>query len=446
MHSPETASAGLPLVIADNDVLLAFNVWLPFKGSSSREQWTLLRPAIDRNGIRVDLLREERRWIMRISAGNAASPPNKTVPEQSVFAEVDLIDAIQAEEAVQHQVVLELTIASGRMHVWVNGDLEGVGNVSDDAGHRRWFNDTLHNTLSHNSDQLSAGQPQILTGVREYHGTTFRKCPRAAKVLRGDWLRHDPNRKYTCIHGKRRRFADKSEGGRVHRVNNVRYHPLPAQLDACQDTDRAGECTYLKQQAAVDICMEHFNMSAGHGKDVCSDPYFGGSSRCCYNELTGLCLTCRFFLGASSRKIGIDARLKQLESDQGNCTRAVSSCAVRYLSQCGLEETIVHSQSSGISGLIGLSSGHVSKSFVARRDACIRTPLAGFWRHSPYVFRGDFSEIQAFNTDLKGCADACGESESCSMFEYGQTDFVCRYAPPFVSWPRPWATERSVHH
>jgi len=115
-------------------------------------------------------------------------------------------------------------------------------------------------------------------------------------------------------------------------------------------------------------------------------------------------------------------------SEQDNCSRAVSSCAARYLGQCGMatEELATSSQSSETASYLGLSSGYISTSFVVRRDSCIRSPTAGFWRHLPYIFRGQFKEIRALNTDLEQCMHACGETEDCTLFEHQTTDYVCR--------------------
>lgn len=420
MHSTASVSKGFSWMTVNkyHPFLVAFDIWLPYELRASRERRTMLKTSNDQDGIRVDVLREGEKWIMCVRAGVGDSPS-----EHPVFAEVAFIDAIEAEGAVQHQVVIEVMMASGSIHVWVNGVLEGMGNGT---GHSRWSLSTEY-SMSTPHEQPAVRDPRINTGVREYRGVTFDKCPHAVKVLRGDWVRLDSARSYACLHGNRRRLVEKwEEDGDGQEVNDLRYHPMPAELVACKDTDRAGECTYLKQQAAVDVCMAHFNISAGHGREVCSDPYFGGSTRCCYNELTGLCLTCRFFAGPLSPGKGAEA--PQHEPGHGNCSRALASCGVRYLSQCGFAEG-THPQSPQLLSYIGLSSQHVSTSFVARRDSCIRTAHAGFWRHPPYVFRGDFFEIRAFNTDLRGCADACDQSDLCSLFEYGQTDYVCRYAP-----------------
>ena len=159
-----------------------------------------------------------------------------------------------------------------------------------------------------------------VSSIRQYVGLNLGQCQGRA-TLHGSWAaprsRHN-KRLVTChvahlapirLHAagqQRRVMRQERRSGETKAFNGVgdegdgsnklRYHPTPSELMSCLDNDPA-KCRYLEQEASQDVCMLRFGSSPNSVVDAarCSDPYFGGSSRCCYHPLTGYCLTCRRF-------------------------------------------------------------------------------------------------------------------------------------------------------
>jgi hypothetical protein len=159
-----------------------------------------------------------------------------------------------------------------------------------------------------------------VASIRQYVGLNLGQCQGRA-TLHGSWAaprsRHN-KRLVTChvahlapigLHAagqQRRVLRQERRSGETKALNGVgdeadgsnklRYHPTPSELMSCLDNDPA-KCRYLEQEASQDVCMLRFGSSPNSVVDAarCSDPYFGGSSRCCYHPLTGYCLSCRRF-------------------------------------------------------------------------------------------------------------------------------------------------------
>ena len=159
-----------------------------------------------------------------------------------------------------------------------------------------------------------------LSSIRQFVGLNLGQCEGGAK-LHGSWVasRSHHNARLIACDGallapnrllapgaqpKVLRQGRRSGGEReTHRggdanaeSSKLRYHPTPPELVPCLHSDAAG-CKYLEQESFEDVCMHHFAPSQDSVLDAarCSDPYFGGSSRCCYHSLTGYCLSCRLF-------------------------------------------------------------------------------------------------------------------------------------------------------
>ena len=151
-----------------------------------------------------------------------------------------------------------------------------------------------------------------VASIRQYVGLNLGQCQGRA-TLHGSWAaprsRHN-KRLVTChvthlapirLRNQERRSGETKA---LHRVvgeadgsHKLRYHPTPSALMSCLDNDPAAKCRYLEQEASQDVCMLRFGSSPNSVVDAvrCSDPYLGGSSRCCYHPLTGYCLSCRRF-------------------------------------------------------------------------------------------------------------------------------------------------------
>jgi len=141
------------------------------------------------------------------------------------------------------------------------------------------------------------------------------------------------------------------------------------------------------------------------GAQYCEDPYFGGSTDCCFNLESGTCAPC-------SRTDGL------LTSDDGTSTCRPSSelaCVQTHILECG--------------GRLSLGD-----TMWQRRQTCV-VPIAsavrprrGYWAAAyDFVLAGSFQTIRARAgvAGLPACAALCEDDANCSAVSYDPVDGLC---------------------
>ena len=141
------------------------------------------------------------------------------------------------------------------------------------------------------------------------------------------------------------------------------------------------------------------------GAQYCEDPYFGGSSDCCFNLDAGRCEPC-------SRSEGL------LPSDDGTSTCHPSSelsCAQTHILECGSR----------------LSLGDT---MWQRRQTCVvpfvsaARPRRGYWAAAyDFVLAGSFQATRARTgvATLPACAAFCEDDANCSAISFDPVDGLC---------------------